>query len=133
MRVTLDAMHYIEAFEKITSKLDHDTSDKPVRAGLRLALLAWRHDDDPDPAWDRATLAVLAAEELLRPYVPDTTAPCQPPTPGDMTVPPAVVRLLRALTVRLERSVDDAARPLPERLARHVAAQQLDQAAALLT
>ena len=126
-------MRYIEAIEKITSELEHDTSDDPVRAGLRLALLAWRQDDDPDPEWDKAALAVLAAEELLRPYVPDTTAPCQPPVPGDATVSLAVVRLLLALIVRLERSVDEATRPLPERLARHAAAGQLDQALALLT
>ena len=60
-------------------------------------------------------------------------APCQPPEPGDPPAPLAVVRLLQALTVRLERSVDEADRPLPERLARHAAAQHLDEVLALLT
>src|SRR5690606_13678185 len=124
-------MRYIEAIEEITSELEHDESDEPVRAGLRLALLAWRQDDDPDPEWDKAALAVLAAEELLRPYVPDTTALCQPPGPGDATVSPAVVRLLLALTGRLERSAGEGTQPLTERLARHAAAGQLDQAVAL--
>jgi hypothetical protein len=125
-------VNYLQALAIVSSALRHGGSDEPVRAGLGLALMAWRGLGANDPTWDEFGLAVLAAEELLRPYVPDTSPQCHRPERGDARTRGAVLELLHALTVRLERGAADESLPLAGWLARDAAAQQLRSAMAAL-
>lgn len=126
-----EKVEYTAAVAAICSDLEDDASGEAVRAGLRLALLAWRELGDTDVAWDRFGLNVLAVEELLR-DLPDVAVVCDPPSKDDTEAPAAVARLVRALAAHLDRGAADDRGALVDRLTRDAAAGQLRRAVAAL-
>jgi hypothetical protein len=123
---------YIEAVEAVAVELERDESATPVRAGIRLALLAWDQLAEEDLGWDDVALAIVVAGEGLRSYAPDTTAVCARPIASDPAIAWTVARLVRALAVQVRLAAADKARPGAERLAWDAAAGELDRAAAML-
>lgn len=124
-------MRYIDAAASLAQDLERGGSLDGVRAGLRLAVMAWREFDDTGPAWDRFGLEVLAAEELLR-DLPVAATACDPPAPGDPDVRFVLAALVAAVADRLGLAGRDVTGTLAHRLACDAAAGLLRRAIGLL-
>lgn len=124
-------MRYVVAVTSACTDLDGDVSGEAVRAGLRLAALAWRELGDDDRRWDPFGLDVLAAEELLR-GLPEATVVCDPPSVTDPGVSSALARLVGALVDELVGWAGDRSRTLADRPACDAAAGLLRHALAVL-
>ena len=99
-------MTYHDAVVTVTADLDDDTDvgGQAVGAGVRLALVAWRHLGAADGRWDRFGLEVLAMLELL-PDLTDVAVVCDPPDIDD----PAMLGALRTLLLATARRMDGMA------------------------
>jgi hypothetical protein len=83
-------------------------------------LAAWQEWVEPNPAWDRYGLHLLAAADLLD----------LEPEYGASTVPPRgdLIGLIEALAARLDAVVADPSRPVAVRLTHDAAASELRRA-----
>ncbi len=124
-------MRYIEAAASLARDMERGGPIEDVRAGLRLAVMAWRELADTDPAWDRFGLEILAAEELLR-HLPIAATACDPPAPGDPDARFALAALLAAAADRLALATRDGTGTLAHRLSCDAAAGLLRCAIGLL-
>ena len=124
-------MRYIDAAALLAQDLEHGGSLEGVRAGLRLAVMAWCELGDTHPAWDRFGLEVLTAEELLR-DLPISASACDLPAPGDPEVRLGLAALLAAVADRLALASRDVTGTLAHRLACDAAAGLLRSAIGLL-
>jgi hypothetical protein len=122
---------YLEAVASVVRDLGNDGSAEVARAGLRLALLAWRELGDTDAAWDRFGLKVLAAEELVR-GLPVAAVACELPRRTDPDVCAAIAVLLAAVANHLDRTSQDGTRAVADRLACDAAAGQVRHALGVL-